>query len=80
MWRLKRGHTHVGHVYVHAAPTHKPAVNDAKHVCQSQVTNVNLREVTGNGELGSREIEDKAKLSMMPWNVCGWCKEGGGLE
>ena len=46
-------------------------------VSQTQVTNVDLREVTRNGELGSREavIEDKAKPSMC-WNVCGWCKEG----
>ena len=64
------------------APTHKPAVNNARWVCQSQVTNVDLREVTGDGELGSRDaaIEDKAKLSMMCWNVCGWCKEGGRIE
>ena len=36
----------------------------------------------GDGVLGSRDasIEDKAKLSMMCWNVCGWCKEGGGIE
>ena len=25
-------------------------------------------------------IEDKAKLSMMCWDVCGWCKEGSGME
>ena len=64
------------------APTYKPAVNNARWVCQSQVTNVDLREVTGDGELGSRDavIEDKAKLSMMCWNVCGWCKKGGGIE
>ena len=50
-------------------------------VSQTQVTSVDLREVTGDGELGSKEavIEDKAKLSMM-WNVCGWCREGSGME
>ena len=25
-------------------------------------------------------VEDKVKLSMMCWNVCGWCKEGSGME
>ena len=43
---------------------------------------MDLREVTGDGELGSKEavIEDKAKLSMMCWNVCGWCRKGSGTE
>ena len=32
--------------------------------------------------MGSTEavIEDKAKLSRMCWNVCGWCREGSGME
>ena len=25
-------------------------------------------------------IEGKAKRSMMYWNVCGWCREGSGME
>ena len=43
---------------------------------------MDLREVTGDGELGSKEavIEDKAKLSTMCWNVCGWYREGSGME
>ena len=40
-----------------------------------------MREV-GGGELGSSEgmVEDKVKLSMMCWNVCGWCEEEHGME
>ena len=52
-------------------------------VSQTQVTSVDLREVTGNGELGSKEAvidEDRAKLSTMHWNACGWCKERGGMD
>ena len=43
---------------------------------------VDLRKVTGDRELESREaaIEEKAKLSMMCWNVCGRCREGSGME
>ena len=41
-----------------------------------------MREGVGRGELGSSEgmVEDKVKLSMMCWNVCGWCKKGSRME